>query len=95
MVDGCKRRQFCQEAFEKSRGKRLYGCGNWGLVREYHVLSNLGVGGKETPVDIGAIADVWVVILCGGVLEDLLDKCLGLIVLRFFEKELDDCGKDL
>ena len=64
-------------------------CDGW-FVREDDVLGCLGVGGKEAPVDVGAIADVGVVVLGCGVLEDLLDEGLGLGVLRLFEEEFDN-----
>ena len=95
MVDGGEGGEFGEKALEEGRWKRLYGCGDGGFVREDNVLCDLGVGGKETPVDVGAIADIGVVVLSGGVLEDFLDECLGLGVLRLFEEELDDCCENL
>ena len=58
-------------------------------------MGGLRVGGEEAPVYVGAVADVWVVVLGGGVLEDFLDESLGCGVLGFFEEEFDDCGEDL
>lgn len=58
-------------------------------------MSNLWVGGEETPIDVRTVADIWVVVLSSGVLEDLLNECLGLAVLRFLEKKFDNCCEDL
>ena len=66
-----------------------------GLVGEDDVLRDLRVAGEEAPVDVGAVADVWVVVFGGGGLEDLLDEALGLGLVGFFEEEFDDCGEDL
>ena len=71
------------------------GCRDGGFVGEDNVLSYLRIRRKETPVDVGAIADIRVVILSCGILEDLLDECLGLGVLRLFEEEFDNCCEDL
>jgi len=60
-------------------------------VRAY--LCDVGVAGKETPVDVGAVAYVGVVGFSGGLLQDFLDETLGLIWL--FEKELYYCCQDL
>ena len=95
MINGGKSGEFREKAFEKSWWERLYGCGDRGLVRENNILSNLRVGGKETPVDIGTITDIRVVVLCCGILEDLLDECLSLGVLWLLQEEFNNCCENL
>jgi len=50
---------------------------------------------EEAPIDIGSISNIWVVVLCGGCLEYLLDEGLGLRLVRFLEEEFDNRCKDL
>lgn len=95
MVDRSESGEFCEKSFEKSRRKRLDGRGDRGFIGENNVLSNLWVGGEETPIHICAIPDIRVVILSSGILEDFLNECLSLSVLRFLEKEFDNRCEDL
>lgn len=55
----------------------------------------LRVAAEETPVDVGTVPDVRVVVLGGSGLENLLDELLGLRLVRLLEEELDNGGKDL
>lgn len=71
------------------------GRGDWGFVGEDNILGELRVAAKESPVDVRAIADIRVVVLSGGGLEDLLDELLGLGQIGLFEEEFDDGGEDL
>lgn len=66
--------------------------GDGGFVGEDDVLGYLGVTGQETPVDVGSVSDVGVVVFGGGGLEDLLDKGLGLGLVGLFEEEFYDGG---
>jgi hypothetical protein len=62
-------------------------------LREDDISRGLWIGGEEAPVDVGAVADVWVVGFSGGGLEDLLDEGLGgrgVLEVKFY-----DCGEDL
>lgn len=60
---------------------------------EDDVLGDLRVGGEEAPVDVGAVADVGIVVLGGRGLQDLLHEALRVVGL--FEEELDYRGEDL
>jgi hypothetical protein len=95
VVDGGERGELGEEAVEEGGGQGCDGGGDGGLVGEDDVLRDLRVAGEEAPVDVGAVADVGVVVFGGGGLEDLLDEALGLGLVGFFEEEFDDCGEDL
>lgn len=62
---------------------------------EDDVLSDLGITAEESPIDVGAVTNVRVIILGGGGLEDLLDELLGLWLVGLLQKELDDGGENL
>lgn len=47
-------------------------------MREDNILSDLRITAEESPIDVGAITHVGIIVLGGGGLEDLLDKLLGL-----------------
>ena len=71
------------------------GCDNGGLVGKDNILGGVlvtGVG-KETPVNIGSVTDIWVIVLSGGGLKNTLHQTLGL--LGPLKEELDDCSEDL
>ena len=78
---------------------RMMFCGVWlvgwlrmGLGGETN-LGDVEVAREETPVDVGAVADVGVVAVCCGELQDLLDE--ALVVARFLEEQLHSRGEDL
>ena len=50
-------------------------------------MGYLRVRGEEAPVDVGAVADVGIVIFGGGGLKDFLDEGLRLRELGAFEEE--------
>ena len=56
-------------------------------------LSNFKISREKTPVNIGAISDIWVIIVCCGLLKNLLHK--PLVVAGFLEEKLDDSCEDL
>lgn len=95
VVDGGEGGELSEEAVEEGGGEGLDGGGDGGFVGEDDVLRDLRVAGEEAPVDVGAVADVGVVVFGGGGLEDLLDEVLGLGLVGLFEEEFDDCGEDL
>jgi hypothetical protein len=77
---------------------RMMFCGGWlvGCLKRGLRGTNLGdveVAREETPVDVSAVADVGVVAVCCGELQDLLDE--ALVVARFLEEQLHDRGEDL
>lgn len=95
VVDGGEGGELGEEAVEEGGGQGCDGGGDGGLVGEDDVLRDLRVAGEEAPVDVGAVADVGVVVFGGGGLEDFLDEALGLGLVGLFEEEFDDCGEDL
>ena len=66
-----------------------------GFIGEDDVLRYLWIGGEEAPVDVGAVADIRVVVFGGGGLEDLLDEGLGLRLVGLFEEVFYYGGEDL
>ena len=71
----------------------MHGCCYCGFVGKDDGFCDTEVAREETPVDVCAVADVGVVVVCGGLLEDFLDE--GLVFCWVFEEELDDCCQDL
>lgn len=71
------------------------GGGDWGFIGEDNVLGNLRVAAEESPVDVGAVADVGVVVFSGGGLEDLLDQLLRLRLVGLLEEEFNYSGENL
>jgi hypothetical protein len=61
--------------------------------KEKTYFGGLRIAGKKTPVDISSVSNIGVVALGSRGLENLLNKSLRLI--RFFQKQLDHCGKNL
>lgn len=70
------------------------GC-DGGFIGQDDILRDLRVAAEESPIDVGAIADVGVVVFCGGGLEDFLDELLGLRLVGLLEEEFYDGGEDL
>ena len=64
-------------------------------MREDDVLSDLRITAEKSPIDIGAVADVRIIILSGSRLKNFLDELLGLWLVGLLQEELDDGGKDL
>ena len=64
-------------------------------MREDDVLSDLRITAEKSPIDIGAVADVRIIILRGSRLKNFLDELLGLWLVGLLQEELDDGGKDL
>lgn len=62
---------------------------------EDDILRDLRITTEKSPIDIGAVADVRIIILSGSRLKNLLDELLGLRLVGFLQKELNDGGKDL
>ena len=93
VVDGGEGGEFGEELLEEGRGQRGHGGGDGGLVGEDDGFGDRQVAGEKAPVDVGPVADVGVVVLDGGGLEDALDE--GLVLRGVFQEEFYDRGEDL
>lgn len=93
VVDGCEGGDFVEELLEEHGRQRGHRGGDGRLVGEDDGLGDFEVAREEAPVDVGAVADVGVVVFGGGLLEDLLHEVL--VVVGLLEEELDDGSEDL
>ena len=74
LVDGGERGDVANELVQQVgvEARRLVADG--GLLRQHDVLGSLGVCGQQAPVHVGAVAQVRIVRLLRGVVEDRLQQ---------------------